>query len=158
MLASPAKEEAKALSTLSLRTLAAGVGGGRLPCALAMDGALVEFARDTLGSRDKGGMETVGDAFRDRHLREKDGIRDAALDARPLSGDGSGRCRFARGLSKVASLMSSKMRITSGSSKLHSCCESRGWNSGSAERKSQPAVRKPCDATDTSGKRVLHVA
>ena len=125
-LVSATKEEAKASSTLSLRMLAAGVGGGRLPCALTMDGALVEFARDTLGSRDRGGIETFGDAFLDRHLRENDGILEAALDAKPLSGDGSGRCRFALGLSKGESRMSSKIFITSGSSKLHSCCESRG--------------------------------
>ena len=51
----------------------------------------MEFARDTLASRDKGGMETEGEAFLDRHLRENDGILDPIFDARPLNGEASGR-------------------------------------------------------------------
>ena len=55
---------------------------------LANDGARVELARDTLASRETGGMETFGDAFLDRHLREND---DPILDAKPPSGEVSAR-------------------------------------------------------------------
>ena len=75
--------------------LAAGVGGIALLCdlvastfRLAKEGARVELARDTLGSRERGGMEMLGDAFRDRHFLEKD---DPILDAKPLSGEFSAR-------------------------------------------------------------------
>ena len=57
----------------------------------------MEFARDTLASRDKGGMETEGEGFLDLNFCENDGILELILDAKPLSGDASGRCRFALG-------------------------------------------------------------
>ena len=68
------------------------------PWTLEMDRARVDGARDTLASRDNGGMETDGEGFLDRHLRENEGIRDPILDASPLSGEASARCRLALGL------------------------------------------------------------
>ena len=79
--------------------LEAGVGGGCVPpCTLEIERALVELARDTLASRDRGGIETEGEGFRDRHLREKEGMREPTFDARPLKGEASPRWRFAMGL------------------------------------------------------------
>ena len=65
--------------------------------ALTKEGARLELARDRLASLDKGGIETLGDAFLDFHLREKDGILEPIRDARPPKGDASAHCRFAIG-------------------------------------------------------------
>ena len=58
----------------------------------------MELARDTLVSRDEDGTATFGDALRDLHFRENDGILEPIFDAIPLSGDASPRWRVAIGL------------------------------------------------------------
>lgn len=70
----------------------------------ASEGARVELARDMLGSCDRSGMVTVGEAFlglnfRDKE-RENEGIRDPSREVRPsigLNGTSSARLLFAHG-------------------------------------------------------------
>ena len=60
-----------------------------------------ELARDRLGSWDRSGPEALGDAFRDLHFRDNDGILEPKREVSPsigLRGALSARCLLARGL------------------------------------------------------------
>jgi len=66
----------------------------------AIEGALVELARDRLGSWHRSGITVVGVTFLERHLRDGErrieGIRDL-MPSIGLKGESSARCLLAQG-------------------------------------------------------------
>lgn len=112
-------------SKLSSYALLVGVGGSWMPLVSTAstvepvnEGARLrvvrtELARDKLSSWDRSGTEALGDAFLDRHFRDKDGILDPKREVRPsmgLRGALSARRLLARGFgaNSLSSVSSSK--------------------------------------------------